>query len=222
MDLVRGGSVQSLIDDNGPLPESYAAVVLDQTLQALEAIHAAGVVHRDIKPANLLLEPTGTGRPVVRVGDFGVAALVDDVRLTRVPGAIGTDGYMAPEQVRGAAPDPRQDLYAAGVVAVQMLTGRVPRRPRGAPPGRLQPLLDSLTSPEPGQRPPSASAALAALRRLGVPTGAPWQDDPDPPEVLDRLESVVAPTRDGTATVVAIACFVLALVLCGVALRLVV
>ncbi len=222
MDLVRGGSVQTLISDHGPLPESYVAVVLDQTLQALEAIHAAGVVHRDIKPANLLLEPTGTDRPVVRVGDFGVAALVDDVRLTRVPGAIGTDGYMAPEQVRGAAPDPRQDLYAAGVVAVQMLTGRVPRRPRGAPPGRLQPLLDSLTSPEPGQRPPSASAALAELRRVGVPTGAPWQHDPDPPEVLDRLDAVPPPTRDATATRVAIACFVLALVLCAVALRLVV
>ena len=106
MDLVRGGSVQTLLGDHGPLPESYVAVVLDQTLQALEAIHAAGVVHRDIKPANLLLEPTGTGRPVVRVGDFGVAALVDDVRLTRVPGAIGTDGYMAPEQVAGSGARP--------------------------------------------------------------------------------------------------------------------
>ena len=222
MDLVRGGSVQTLIGDHGPLPESYVAVVLEQTLLALAAIHAAGVVHRDIKPANLLLEPTGTGRPVVRVGDFGVAALVDDVRLTRVPGAIGTDGYMAPEQVRGAAPDPRQDLYAAGVVAVEMLTGLVPRRPRGAPPGRLQPLLAALTSPDPGQRPPSASAALTELHRVGVPTGTPWQDDPDPPEVLDRLGTVLAPTRDAIATRVAIACFVLALVLCGVALRLVV
>ena len=223
MDLVRGGSVQTLLDEHGPLPESFVAVVLDQTLQALEAIHAAGVVHRDIKPANLLLEPTGTRRPVVRVGDFGVAALTDDVRLTRVPGAIGTDGYMAPEQARAAAPDPRQDLYAAGVVAAQMLTGLDPRRLRGAPPGRLQPLLAALTSPEPDRRPPSASAALAHLRRLGVPPGAPWQDEPRPPEVVDRLADVPPPTGAGSsATLVAIACFVLALVLSGVALRLVV
>ncbi|MFC4785919.1 protein kinase domain-containing protein [Nocardioides sp. MAHUQ-72] len=195
MDLVRGGSVQTLLGDHGPLPESYVAVVLDQTLQALEAIHGAGVVHRDIKPANLLLEATGTRRPVVRVGDFGVAALVDDVRLTRFPGAIGTDGYMAPEQVRGAAPDPRQDLYATGVVAIQMLTGLSPRQQQGAPPGVLKPLLDAMTSAHVEQRPPSASAALDYLRRLGVPPGAPWQDDPEPPEVFDQLGDVAVPAH---------------------------
>jgi serine/threonine-protein kinase len=194
MDLVHGGSVQTLLGDHGPLPESYVSVVLDQTLQALEAIHGAGVVHRDIKPANLLLEATGTRRPVVRVGDFGVAALVDEVRLTRFPGAIGTDGYMAPEQVQGAAPDPRQDLYAAGVVAIQMLTGLSPRQQHGAPPGLLKPLLDAMTSADPELRPPSASAALDYLRRLGVPPGAPWQDDPEPPEVFDQIGDVAVPS----------------------------
>jgi serine/threonine-protein kinase len=194
MDLVRGGSVQTLLGDHGPLPESYVAVVLDQTLQALEAVHGAGVVHRDIKPANLLLEATGTRRPVVRVGDFGVAALVDDVRLTRFPGAIGTDGYMAPEQVQGAAPDPRQDLYATGVVAIQMLTGLSPRQQQGSPPGLLKPLLDAMTSDDPELRPPSASAALDYLRRLGVPPGAPWQSDPEPPEVFDQLGDVAVPS----------------------------
>jgi serine/threonine protein kinase len=219
MDLVRGGSVQTLLDEHGPLPESYVAVVLDQTLQALEAIHAAGVVHRDIKPANLLLEPTGTGRPVVRVADFGVAALVDDVRLTRVPGAIGTHGYMAPELGRGATPEPRQDLYAAGVVAVQLLTGLGPPHPAAPPPGRLQPLLAALTSPDPDRRPPTAPDALARLRRLGVPPGAPWQDDPEPPRVRDRIGEPgprSGPRAAGaTATGVAIACFVLALLLTG-------
>ncbi len=227
MDLVRGGSVQTLLRDHGPLPESYTTVVLDQTLQALEAIHAAGVVHRDIKPANLLLEPTGTGRPVVRVADFGVAALVDDVRLTRVPGAIGTHGYMAPELDRGAPPDPRQDLYAVGVVAVQMLTGLGPPHLSAPPPGRLQPLLAALTSPDPDRRPASASAALAHLRRIGVPPGAPWRDDPAPPEVFDqvgdpRSGSWTGPRAGGrTATGVAIACFVVALLLSGAAALLV-
>lgn len=133
MDLVAGGSVQTLLGDHGALPESYVAVVLDQALQALQAVHGAGVVHRDIKPANLLLEPTGTRRPFVRVGDFGVAALIDEARLTRFPRAIGTDGYMAPEQLHGATPDSRQDLFATGVVAIQMLTG-LPRASRTVPP----------------------------------------------------------------------------------------
>ena len=194
MDLVRGGSVQTLLGDHGPLPESYVAVVLDQTLQALEAVHNAGVVHRDVKPANLLLEPTGTRRPHVRLGDFGVAALIDEVRLTRFPGAIGTDGYMAPEQAHGAAPEPRQDLFALGVVGVQMLTGLGPRNQKGVPDGPLKPLLESLLEPDSEKRPESASAALDALRAIGVPGGAPWQQDPEPPEVFNQLTDVPPPS----------------------------
>ena len=193
MDLVKGGSVQTLLGDHGRLPESYVAVVLDQTLQALEAVHNAGVVHRDVKPANLLLEPTGTRRPHVRLGDFGVAALIDEVRLTRFPGAIGTDGYMAPEQAHGAAPEPRQDLYALGVVGVQMLTGLSPRNQNGVPDGTLRPLLESLLEADSERRPESASAALDTLRGIGVPGGAPWQRDPEPPEVFNQLADVPPP-----------------------------
>ena len=129
MDLVRGGSVAQLLARHGPLPDAYVRVVLEQTLEALVAVHASGVVHRDLKPGNLLLEPTGTGRPWVRVSDFGVAAVAGEERLTRVPGGVGTGGYMPPEQEAGAEPDPRQDLYAAGVVARQLLTGSVGDRP---------------------------------------------------------------------------------------------
>ncbi|GAB2867720.1 serine/threonine-protein kinase [Nocardioides pacificus] len=193
MDLVRGGSVQTLLGDHGPLPESYVSVIIDQTLQALEAVHGAGVVHRDVKPANLLLEATGTRRPHVRLSDFGVAALIDEVRLTRFPGAIGTDGYMAPEQALGAHPDPRQDLYAVGVVAIQLLTGLAPRQQSGVPDCRLRPLLEALTDPDPERRPASATTALGFLRQLGVPPGAPWQSDPEPPEVFDQLGDVDVP-----------------------------
>ena len=229
MDLVRGGSVQTLLGDHGTLPESYVAVVLDQTLQALEAVHHAGVVHRDVKPANLLLEPTGTRRPHVRLGDFGVAALIDEVRLTRFPGAIGTDGYMAPEQAYGAAPEPRQDLYALGVVGVQMLTGLGPRHQTGVPDGALAPLLESLLEVDSEKRPESASAALDTLRAIGVPGGAPWQQEAEPPEVFHHLTDMppppsylgqggpsYAPQATGIATAsrmmlwVAIACFVVA------------
>ena len=130
MDLVRGGDVEQLLARHGPLPDSYVRVVLDQVLEALVAVHAAGLVHRDVKPGNLLLEPTGTGRPWVRLGDFGIAVACGGPRLTRAPGGVGTGGYMPPEQVAGAPPDPRQDVYAAGVVATQLLTAAATGRAR--------------------------------------------------------------------------------------------
>lgn len=224
MDLVRGGSLDELLAAHGPLPESYVRVLLDQLLAALEAVHAAGIVHRDVKPANLLLDATGTGRPVLRLADFGVAAPVDDLRLTRVPGAVGTDGYMAPEQRSTGAPDPRQDLYAVGVVAIQLLTGQGPRHQSGPPPGPLQPLLGALTSPDPEHRPVSATAARSLLHRAGVPDDEPWRSGPEPPDVLDRLGLVAPPPaadRARIGEVVAIACFLAALACCALALRLV-
>ncbi len=86
--------------------------MLEQTLLALGAVHATGLVHRDVKPANLLLEPTDDDRVHVRLGDFGVAVTLAGERLTTSPAAVGTEGYMAPEQAAGQPPDPRQDLYA--------------------------------------------------------------------------------------------------------------
>jgi eukaryotic-like serine/threonine-protein kinase len=177
MDLVRGGSVAELLAETGALPASYVAALLDQLLQALAAVHAAGVVHRDVKPANLLLEP---GPPFLRLGDFGVAVPVDDVRLTRDRGVVGTDGYLAPEVLAGAPPEPRHDLYAVGVVAAQLLTGRPPRagvRPL-APEGPLRHWAESLTEPDPDLRPPTAAAALERLRRLDLPP-EPWPTVPD-------------------------------------------
>lgn len=212
MDLVRGGSVEDLLREHGSLPASYVVLLLDQLLQALAAVHAAGVVHRDVKPGNLLLEPTGSGPPFLRLGDFGVAVPVEDVRLTRVPGAVGTDGYMAPEQAAGAAPEPRQDLYAAGVVAAQLLTGTMPRagRPPSVPDGPLRPLVDALTGTEPDLRPPSAAAALERLRRLDVPLDPAW------PVVPDRVGEVPGADRPRWPDLV-IAVSVTVIALCAVA-----
>jgi serine/threonine-protein kinase len=193
MDLVRGGSLEQLLERHGPLPDSYVRVVLAQLLEALVAVHAAGVVHRDVKPGNLLLEPTGTGRPWVRLGDFGVAVLSSDPRLTQVPGGVGTRGYMAPEQVAGAPPDPRQDLYAAGVVATELLTGDGPGGP--VPDSELGSLLRRLTDPDPARRPVSGDEALALLHELGVPHGAPWQGTPEAPDVVDLYDEPRAPGR---------------------------
>jgi serine/threonine protein kinase len=207
MDLVAGGSVESLLDEQGPLPEPVVAVLLDQLLQALAAVHAAGVVHRDVKPANLLLEPTGAGRPHLRLADFGVAAVLAERRLTREPSRVGTHGYAAPEQEAGAEPEPRQDLYAVGVVGRELLTARSPGHPAAIrPTGRLGPLLDALADPDPAHRPASAADALARLRRLGLPAPASW---PPLPDRLGPPPPVGTPGR--VATLLACLCFLAAL-----------
>jgi serine/threonine-protein kinase len=222
MELVRGGSVQDLLTEHGTLPLSLVGVLLDQLLQGLAAVHAAGVVHRDIKPGNLLLEATGTGRPHLRLADFGVAATHEEPRLTRTPGGIGTDGYMAPEQAAGGPPDARADLYSVGRVAVQLLTG-APDEP--VPGGPLAPLLHSLLAEDPELRPSSAVAALVELRTLHLPA---WDGSIPIP---DRLPAMALPLQDGLALPVprpavrrvdarlwaAAACFVGAIALCGVA-----
>jgi serine/threonine-protein kinase len=226
MDLVRGGSVQDLLGEQGTLPTPYVALLLDQLLQALSAVHAAGVVHRDVKPANLLLEATGRGRPHLRLADFGVAATRAEPRLTRHPGAVGTEGYMAPEQEAGDPPDPRADLYAAGRVAVHLLTGS----PDSAvPDDGLAPLLTHLLQPHPDQRPASAAAALVELRSADV---GDWVDGiavPDrlPPATLPASLPVAAaapalppPTTDRgpTRVLAAAGCFTAAIALCAAAL----
>ncbi|HWJ68388.1 MAG TPA: serine/threonine-protein kinase [Nocardioides sp.] len=209
MPLVRGGSVSGLMKKaGGTLPPRWIAVLTDQTLQALEAVHAAGIVHRDIKPGNLLLEPTGTSRPHLRLTDFGIAVPSDEPRLTHVAMIIGTPGYMPPEQYHGADPDPSADIYALGVVVLEMLTGR---RPSGdGAPGPIDvtglrtgdpehdAILDvvaAATSYDAGQR-PTASALLQhpALRGLV----ARWDD----PALADDLAVAdeYPPTPDISAT----------------------
>ncbi|WP_134772802.1 serine/threonine-protein kinase [Ornithinimicrobium flavum] len=133
MPIVDGGSVATLVGDHGPLPPAWVATLLDQLLAALERIHAEGLVHRDVKPANLLLDATGTGLPRARLADFGIAAAVDQPRLTQVAHVVGTVGYAAPETLSpGWDPDPRADLYAAGMTAAEMLLGERPGEAQGA------------------------------------------------------------------------------------------
>jgi len=96
-----------------------------QLCRALEVAHAEGVIHRDIKPQNIVVEPSG----FLKVMDFGIARLANPPQgkgLTEAGTSIGTPDYMSPEQISGAELDPRSDLYAAGVVLFECLTGRVP------------------------------------------------------------------------------------------------
>lgn len=139
MELVIGEPLSALLAREGALPEADAAGIAAQLLGALGHAHGRGVVHRDVKPANILLamdERAGPGE--VRLGDFGLAQLgAPDV--SEAGQMLGTPAWMAPEQVRGEAVDHRADLWAAGVVLYQCLTGERPFR--GQMPGLLTRIL---------------------------------------------------------------------------------
>ncbi|MFE1170870.1 serine/threonine-protein kinase [Streptomyces sp. NPDC058773] len=177
MDLVNGGSLAHLIGDYGPLPPRLVCTLLDQLLAGLTAVHAEGVVHRDIKPANILLEATGTGRPHLRLSDFGIAMRKGEPRLTEANYVVGTPGYFAPEQLLGAEPDFPADLFAVGLVALYLITGTKPDAegiarhfgPCGIPnapedvPEPLWQVLASLVHPDPDARFKTATGARKAI-----------------------------------------------------------
>jgi serine/threonine-protein kinase len=123
MEYVAGRTLRDVIRDSGPLPPARALEVLEPVLRALAAAHAAGLVHRDVKPENVLLGDDGR----VKVADFGLARAVETSNLTATTGLlIGTVAYLAPEQVEHGAADPRTDVYAAGILLWEMLTGTPP------------------------------------------------------------------------------------------------
>ncbi|HKI36395.1 MAG TPA: serine/threonine-protein kinase [Gemmataceae bacterium] len=125
MQYVAGESLQARIDRTGPLDVMEVVRIGMQTAAGLAAAHAQGLIHRDIKPANLLLE---NGLARVKITDFGLARMVDDVGLTQAGVLAGTPEYMAPEQARGEAIDHRADLFSLGSVLYAMCTGRPPFR----------------------------------------------------------------------------------------------
>src|SRR3712207_654678 len=99
-----------------------AVDILTQACRGLDYAHRNGVIHRDVKPGNLLVNQDH----VVKLADFGIAKAVDDSDITKVGSVVGTAAYLSPEQARGEAAGPPSDLYALGVVAYQLLGGRLP------------------------------------------------------------------------------------------------
>ncbi len=125
MEYVEGTSLKQLIASRGRLPVAVTLTVGKQLCRALEVAHAEGIIHRDIKPHNMVVDPSG----FLKVMDFGIARLANPPQgkgLTEAGLSIGTPDYMSPEQLSGADLDPRSDLYSAGVVLFECLTGRLP------------------------------------------------------------------------------------------------
>lgn len=123
MEYVEGMTVRSLLDSRGRLGVPATLAIALQLAQSLDVAHAVGVIHRDIKPENLLLDTGG----ILKVMDFGVARLAENAAAaTEVRLIAGTPAYMPPEQLTGDHVDARADLYAAGAVIYECLTGRPP------------------------------------------------------------------------------------------------
>ncbi len=183
MEWMPGGSLGGKVGRAGPLPAPEVAAVAEQTLAALECLHSHGLVHRDVKPSNLLLDSDGK----VRLADLGlVKPLGDEQGLTRTAMAVGSPGYMSPEQIRGQELTPASDLYSLGITLYELLTGDRPfaresefeeaqaqvkqsppdpRRLRRDAPRWLARFIMRLLEKRPTDRFADAGAALAAFRR---------------------------------------------------------
>jgi serine/threonine-protein kinase len=124
MEYVKGQTLRDILKANGALSQHDAEQVMIGVLNALEYSHRMGIVHRDIKPGNIMISDQG----VVKVMDFGIARALDDsaATMTQSQGVVGTAQYLSPEQARGENVDMRSDLYSAGCVLYEMLTGRPP------------------------------------------------------------------------------------------------
>ncbi len=164
MQYVPGQSLQTRVDERGPLESREILRISAQAAAGLSAAHAQGVVHRDVKPANILLEESVER---VLISDFGLARTVDDATLTRTGVVAGTPHYMSPEQASGHPVDHRSDLFSLGAVIYFMCTGRPPFR---------------------------ADHALAVLNRICNDTHRPVDEiNADvPPELADVVDRLLA------------------------------
>lgn len=126
MEYVEGHTVHELLTDGQPVPIDEAIEIITGVLSALEYSHRHGLVHRDIKPGNVMLTMSGE----VKVMDFGIARALEDsgASMTQTDAVVGTAQYLSPEQARGEQVDTRSDLYSAGCMLFELLTGRPPFR----------------------------------------------------------------------------------------------
>jgi hypothetical protein len=193
MEHVSGRSCAELLRDLGHLDVDQAVEIVAQACRGLDYAHRNGVVHRDVKPGNLLVSDSD----VVKLADFGIARAADQSSITQVGSVLGTAAYLAPEQARGEEAGPRSDLYSLGVVAYQLMSGRLPyeaaslaelalKQQREAPipldelnprvPRELADAVAVALSIDPERRHANAAAFAEAVRRgaqgIALATGA--------------------------------------------------
>ena len=204
MRLVPGSTLTEVIRRDRPLSLDRACRILRQIADALDHAHRQGVIHRDLKPSNVMVEAGDR----VTLTDFGIARARDETVVARTHGVIGTPHYMAPEQALGETVDYRADLYALGVVAYEMLAGKVPfqadtplavlhRQVYDAAPSiridrpDLPPALDSaigrMLAKKPDERFPNASDFVSALGDVTTPLAT------RPTEPDSRTEPILPP-----------------------------
>jgi eukaryotic-like serine/threonine-protein kinase len=131
MEYVKGVNLETLLKKVGRMSPPRVERIISQLCDVLQAAHDEGIIHRDLKPANLMISDPDSPKERIKVMDFGLAKLVEDgpsrkVTDTNVDFAVGTPGYIAPEQVRGEQMDHRGDLYSVGVMIYELLSGRLP------------------------------------------------------------------------------------------------
>ncbi|WP_197520052.1 protein kinase [Mycobacterium sp. E1386] len=122
MELIEGGTLRELLAERGPMPPYAVTAVLRPVLGGLAAAHRAGLVHRDVKPENVLISDDGD----VKIADFGLVRAVAAAGITSTSVILGTAAYLSPEQVRHGDASPRSDVYSAGILTYELLTGRTP------------------------------------------------------------------------------------------------
>ncbi|MEU6486733.1 serine/threonine-protein kinase [Streptomyces sp. NPDC046887] len=209
MDLVDGPDLHRYLRDNGPLTPVAAALLTAQIADALAASHADGVVHRDLKPANVLLDERG-GQMHPMLTDFGIARLADSPGLTRTHEFVGTPAYVAPESAEGRPQTSAVDIYGAGILLYELLTGRPPfaggtalevlhrhlseepRRPSTVP-GPLWTIIERCLSKDPDRR-PSAENLARGLRTAAAGIGV--HATPAQIEAAEGVGALLAPDPD--------------------------
>jgi hypothetical protein len=209
---VQGPSLQEVVDNDGPMPEAMVFRLIAGVVEALQAIHAAGVIHRDLKPSNVLLAHDGP-----RVIDFGIARALAETPMTRSEITMGSPDFMSPEQILDRPVTPAIDVFALGALAAFAATGRLPfgrghltevahrvvHEPpdlAGCPAG-LVPLIQACLAKTPEARPAPAQilefcvARAASLADPGQPRPAPATIGGPPPQSAwsDHSATVVLP-----------------------------
>ena len=156
MEYVRGSDLKTAINQRGAINQRKVAEIGSQVCQALSVAHGLDIIHRDIKPQNIMVLRDGS----VKVTDFGIACLSNSAN-TMTQEALGSVHYISPEQAKGNRPDARSDIYSAGVVLYEMLTGRLPFE--------------------------GDSAVSVAIQHLSSVPLSPREIDPDVPEALEKI-----------------------------------